>query len=415
MIKALRGMNDILNEKAEIYKHIIEVCESIASNFGYNFIETPKLESTSLFKRSVGESSDIVGKEMYKFSDKGGNDVCLRPEGTAGVVRAFIEHKFDKTSGVKKYFYYGSMFRYERPQKGRLREFHQFGIECFGQDSIYEDASVIIIGAKILQKLGIKTTLKINSLGDKNCMPEYKTMLVNFLNNVKDELCEDCQRRIQTNPIRVLDCKVEHCKEILKEAPLIIDNLSKECKDKFEKLQEILTKNGIKFEIDPKLVRGLDYYTKTAFEFVSDEIGSQSAVLGGGRYDNLVEFLGGKSTFGIGFALGIERIMEILSLKEFKTQKQKIYLCTLDDKFIDQIYSLSLDLRNEYEIEVSYETKNAIKHLKFANSIDATIFLCIGEDEARNSEIWYKNLKNGNDKKIKISDIKSTLREDTHE
>lgn len=410
MIKALRGMNDILNEKAQIYKHIVEICESVALNFGYSFIETPKLENTSLFKRSVGESSDIVGKEMYEFTDKGGNDVCLRPEGTAGVVRAFIEHKFDKTSGVKRYFYHGSMFRYERPQKGRLREFHQFGIECFGENSIYEDASVIIIGAKILQKLGIKTTLKINSLGDKNCMPEYKNKLVTFLNNIQDELCEDCKRRIQTNPIRVLDCKVDHCKEVLKNAPLIIDNLSKECESEFKKLQEILTKNGIKFEIDPKLVRGLDYYTKTAFEFVSDEIGSQSAVLGGGRYDNLVEFLGGKPTYGVGFALGIERIMEILSSKDYKIQRKKIYLCALDDKFIDQIYNLCLNLRDEYEVEISYEAKNATKHLKNADNINANVFLCVGEDEAKNSEIWYKNLQNKQDKKIKISDIKQELK-----
>lgn len=410
MIKALRGMNDILNEKAQIYKHIVEICESVALNFEYSFIETPKLENTSLFKRSVGESSDIVGKEMYEFTDKGGNDVCLRPEGTAGVVRAFIEHKFDKTSGVKRYFYHGSMFRYERPQKGRLREFHQFGIECFGENSIYEDASVIIIGAKILQKLGIKTTLKINSLGDKNCMPEYKNKLVTFLNNIQDELCEDCKRRIQTNPIRVLDCKVQHCKEVLKNAPLIIDNLSKECESEFKKLQEILTKNGIKFEIDPKLVRGLDYYTKTAFEFVSDEIGSQSAVLGGGRYDNLVEFLGGKPTYGVGFALGIERIMEILSSKDYKIQRKKIYLCALDDKFIDQIYTICLNLRDEYEVEISYEAKNATKHLKNADNINANVFLCVGEDEAKNSEIWYKNLQNKQDKKIKISDIKQELK-----
>lgn len=410
MIKALRGMNDILNEKAQIYKHIVEICESVALNFGYSFIETPKLENTSLFKRSVGKSSDIVGKEMYEFTDKGGNDVCLRPEGTAGVVRAFIEHKFDKTSGVKRYFYHGSMFRYERPQKGRLREFHQFGIECFGENSIYEDASVIIIGAKILQKLGIKTTLKINSLGDKNCMPEYKNKLVTFLNNIQDELCEDCKRRIQTNPIRVLDCKVQYCKEVLKNAPLIIDNLSKECESEFKKLQEILTKNGIKFEIDPKLVRGLDYYTKTAFEFVSDEIGSQSAVLGGGRYDNLVEFLGGKPTYGVGFALGIERIMEILSSKDYKIQRKKIYLCALDDKFIDQIYTICLNLRDEYEVEISYEAKNATKHLKNADNINANVFLCVGEDEAKNSEIWYKNLQNKQDKKIKISDIKQELK-----
>lgn len=415
MIKALRGMNDILDQKAEIYRYIIEICENTALNFGFKFIQTPKLEATSLFRRSVGESSDIVGKEMYEFIDKGNNEVCLRPEGTAGVVRAFIEHKFDKANSIKRYFYHGSMFRYERPQKGRLREFHQFGVECFGIKSIYEDASIIIMGAKILQKLGIKTTLKINSLGDKNCMPEYKNKLLNFLNSIQENLCEDCKRRIKTNPIRVLDCKVEHCKEILKNAPLIVDNLNKECKDDFKKLQEILIKNNIEFQIDPKLVRGLDYYTKTAFEFISDEIGSQSAVLGGGRYDNLVEYLGGKPTFGVGFALGIERIMEILSLRNFKIEKNKIYICALDAKFIDEIYQIALKLRNDFEVEISYDIKNATKHLKNADCINANIFLCIGEDEARKNEIWYKNLQNGIDKKIKISDIKDELEENTHE
>ena len=313
MIKALRGMKDII-DNGNLYRHIIKICEKTAENFGYNFVEIPKLEETSLFIRSVGESSDIVNKEMYEFKDKNDNSICLRPEGTAGVVRAFIEHKYDKAGGVRKYFYHGSMFRYERPQKGRFREFHQFGIECFGENSVYEDASVIIIGSLILKNLGIKTTLKINSLGDKNCMPIYKQKLVKFLNS--QTLCDDCQRRIKTNPIRVLDCKNEACQKALQNAPLITENLNDECKSDFEKLKEILTKNNIEFEVDPKLVRGLDYYTKTAFEFVSDELGSQSAVLGGGRYDNLVEYLGGKPTFGVGFALGIERMIAKEELKQ---------------------------------------------------------------------------------------------------
>lgn len=408
MIKALRGMKDII-DNGDLYRDIIKICEEKAQNFGYKFVEIPKLEETSLFIRSVGESSDIVNKEMYEFKDKSDNSICLRPEGTAGVVRAFIEHKFDKAGGVRKYFYHGSMFRYERPQKGRFREFHQFGIECFGENSVYEDASVIIIGAEILKRLNIKTTLKINSLGDKNCMPIYKEKLVKFLNS--QTLCDDCQRRIKTNPIRVLDCKNEYCQKALQNAPLITENLNDECKNDFEKLKEILTKNDIEFEVDPKLVRGLDYYTKTAFEFVSDELGSQSAVLGGGRYDNLVEYLGGKPTFGVGFALGIERVMEILSIRNKEEKRDGIYLCALDDKFIDEIYSLGLDLRKKYKVEVSYGAKNPAKHLKSADNLNKLIFLCIGENEFKNNEIWYKNLENGDDQKIKLSNLEGKLNE----
>ncbi|WP_304339832.1 histidine--tRNA ligase [Campylobacter ureolyticus] len=408
MIKALRGMKDII-DNGDLYRDIIKICEETAQNFGYKFVEIPKLEETSLFIRSVGESSDIVNKEMYEFKDKSDNSICLRPEGTAGVVRAFIEHKFDKAGGVRKYLYHGSMFRYERPQKGRFREFHQFGIECFGENSVYEDASVIIIGSLILKNLGIKTTLKINSLGDKNCMPLYKEKLVKFLNS--QTLCDDCQRRIKTNPIRVLDCKNEACQKALQNAPLITENLNDECKNDFEKLKEILTKNNIEFEVDPKLVRGLDYYTKTAFEFVSDELGSQSAVLGGGRYDNLVEYLGGKPTFGVGFALGIERVMEILSIRNKEEKRDGIYLCALDDKFIDEIYSLGLNLRKKYKVEVSYEAKNPAKHLKSADNLNKLIFLCIGENEFKNNEIWYKNLENGDDQKIKLSNLEGKLNE----
>lgn len=408
MIKALRGMKDII-DNGNLYRHIIKICEKTAENFGYNFVEIPKLEETSLFIRSVGESSDIVNKEMYEFKDKSDNSICLRPEGTAGVVRAFIEHKYDKAGGVRKYFYHGSMFRYERPQKGRFREFHQFGIECFGENSVYEDASVIIIGSLILKNLGIKTTLKINSLGDKNCMPIYKQKLVKFLNS--QTLCDDCQRRIKTNPIRVLDCKNEACQKALQNAPLITENLNDECKSDFDKLKEILTKNNIEFEVDPKLVRGLDYYTKTAFEFVSDELGSQSAVLGGGRYDNLVEYLGGKPTFGVGFALGIERVMEILSIRNKEEKRDGIYLCALNDKFINEIYSLGLNLRKKYKVEVSYEAKNPAKHLKSADNLNKLIFLCIGDNEFKNNEIWYKNLENGDDQKIKLSNLEGKLNE----
>lgn len=409
MIEALRGMNDILERRAEIYMHILEVCKKVATNFGYKFIETPKLESTQLFRRSVGESSDIVGKEMYEFKDKSDNDVCLRPEGTAGVVRAFIEHKFDRICKVQKYFYFGSMFRYERPQKGRLREFHQFGIECFGENSVYEDATIIIIAHKILQILGIKTHLKLNSLGDNEAMNRYKNLLKTFLNANISHLCDDCKRRILTNPIRTLDCKNAKCQKILENASKITQNLDAASQDEFNELQRILKAQNIDFELDEKLVRGLDYYCKTTFEFISDEIGAQSAVLGGGRYDKLVEILGGRPTCAVGFAMGIERIMEILETKITKKSEFKAFICVLDEKFLDEIYSIATALRAEFIVEISYLAKNPQKHLKTANSLGCAAFLCIGEDEFKNGKIWLKNMINSSDKKIKIADIMDEL------
>ncbi|WP_170020165.1 histidine--tRNA ligase [Campylobacter sp. RM16190] len=411
MISALRGMKDHLPPNGQTYEYIIKICEEVAKNYGYSFIMTPHLEQTALFRRSVGESSDIVGKEMYQFIDKGENDVCLRPEGTAGTVRAFIEAKLDRAGGVRRYFYHGSMFRYERPQKGRLREFHQFGCECFNEPSVYEDASVILMINEIFSRLNIKTSLKINSLGDSSCMPAYREKLLKFLSSYEALICEDCKRRKDTNPIRVLDCKEQKCQEIYKDAPLIIDNLSAECKADFDKLQEILTANGIKFEIDSRLVRGLDYYCKTAFEFISDEIGSQSAVAGGGRYDKLVEYLGGKSSYGVGFAMGVERIMEILSSRENSTDREGIYICALDKEGLDIIHQAGINLRKKHKTNISYEAKNLQKHLKNADNLNAEIFLCMGENELKEGKIWYKNLKNKVEKTINLNELEGVLGE----
>jgi histidyl-tRNA synthetase len=409
MINALRGMKDLLENDGKLYKFIIDTCEAVVKNYGYEFCETPKLEETALFKRSVGQSSDIVGKEMYQFIDKGGNDVCLRPEGTAGVVRAFIENKFDRAGGVKRYFYHGSMFRYERPQRGRLREFHQFGVECFGESSVYEDASVILMLNEILNRLKIKTTLKINSLGDGECMPAYKEKLVKFVENNKENLCDDCLRRLDTNPIRILDCKSQSCQNILKDAPLITQNLNQICNDDFNKLQEILKANGVEFQIDPKLVRGLDYYCKTAFEFISDDIGSQSAVAGGGRYDKLCEFLGGKATFAVGWAMGVERIMEILRQKESQNKREGIYICALSPNLISQIYKIAQILRKNYKTEISYEAKSPNKHLNIADKKGFEIFLCLGDDEFSQGQIWYKNLQTKDEKRISIANLEGEI------
>nr|WP_315017000.1 histidine--tRNA ligase [uncultured Campylobacter sp.] len=410
MISALRGMKDVLPPQSGLYERIIKICEEVAKNYGYEFVLSPHLEQTALFRRSVGESSDIVGKEMYQFEDKGGNDVCLRPEGTAGVVRAFIEAKFDRVGGVRRYFYHGSMFRYERPQKGRLREFHQFGCECFNEPSVYEDASVILIINEIFSRLGIKTKLLINSLGDAASMGAYREKLVKFLDAHEGQICEDCKRRKLTNPIRVLDCKVESCQKIYENAPLIIGSLNDECAGEFKKLQEILSGNGVEFEIDPKLVRGLDYYCKTAFEFVSDEIGAKSAVAGGGRYDRLVEYLGGKASYGVGFAMGIERIMEILSGRESQSARGGAYIGAMDADGVDAVYKIAINLRKSIPVLVSYEPKKLQKHLNAADNANARICLCVGEDELKSGKIWLKDLSEKAEKTLDLVDLETELK-----
>lgn len=410
MISALRGMKDVLPPQSGLYERIIKICEEVAKNYGYEFVLSPHLEQTALFRRSVGESSDIVGKEMYQFEDKGGNDVCLRPEGTAGVVRAFIEAKFDRAGGVRRYFYHGSMFRYERPQKGRLREFHQFGCECFGEPSVYEDASVILMINEIFSRLGIKTKLLINSLGDAASMGAYRQKLVKFLDAHESQICEDCKRRKLTNPIRVLDCKVESCQKIYENAPLIIGSLNDECAGEFKKLQEILSDNGVEFEIDPKLVRGLDYYCKTAFEFVSSEIGAKSAVAGGGRYDRLVEYLGGKASYGVGFAMGIERIMEILGGRENQSARNGVYIGAMDADGVDAVYKIAINLRKSTPVLVSYEPKKLQKHLNAADNANARICLCVGEDELKSGKIWLKDLSEKAEKTLDLVDLETELK-----
>ena len=403
MIKSLRGMNDILSEDYERFTYFIDTASAVAQKYGFHFIETPLLEETSLFKRSVGESSDIVGKEMYQFIDKGENDVCLRPEGTAGVVRAFIQKKLDKAGGVHRFFYHGSMFRYERPQKGRLRQFHQFGVESFGIDSVYEDANMIMMVADILLACGIGYRLQINSLGDSNCMPTYRDNLVKFVTECKDEVCEDCIRRLDTNPIRVLDCKNDKCQTLYATAPKLINNLCDNCDSDFTKLKKILDDNNISYEIDTNLVRGLDYYSKTAFEFVSDDIGSQSAIAGGGRYDRLVEFLDGRPTPAVGFAMGIERLMELIKMPEPK--KEGYYIGAMDEDAVDLVVSLAHKKRKTDKVTIDYKAKNFKNHIKGADKVNAKYFCIIGSNEVDSGTITLKDLENKTEQTLSLKEF----------
>ena len=402
-IQSLRGMNDILGNESELFTYFIENAAKIAKNYGFTYLETPILEETALFKRSVGESSDIVNKEMYQFIDKGENDVCLRPEGTAGVVRSFVQNKFDRAGGTYRWYYHGPMFRYERPQKGRLREFHQFGCEVFGVSSVYEDANIIMMIKEILEFFKIGFKLQLNSLGCPSCMPQYKENLVKTLNNFRSELCEDCNRRIETNPIRVLDCKNEKCQSLLVDAPKITNNLCQNCDSDFEKLKEILDFNAIAYEIDSNLVRGLDYYSQTAFEFTSSEIGAQSAIAGGGRYDRLVEFLGGRATPGIGFAIGIERLLELVKMQEKK--EDIIYLGALSQEALNTLTKIAVNKRKTSKTVIEYTPRAFGKHFKLAEKHNATIVALMGENELNSGTIYTKNIETQEEKNFNIEDF----------
>lgn len=393
-MKRLRGMEDIWpggRLDSQKFLKLWDICREVAEQYRFQYVETPILEETALFKRSVGESSDIVNKEMYNFLDKGGRDICLRPEGTAGVVRAFIQQKLDRQPKVYRYWYFGPMFRYERPQKGRYREFHQFGVESFGEGSIWEDLQVIRMAQEIFDRLGIKTQLKLNWLGCPECAPRYRERLVEFLEAHRQELCPDCQRRIETNPIRTLDCKEEKCQQVLANAPKLPDHLCSSCTREFAQLQEGLEMVGVKFQLDPHLVRGLDYYTKTTFEFIGTEgVGAQNAVAGGGRYDRLVEFLGGRPTPAVGFAIGVERILELIPGEE---ERRGIYLGTLLPEGIPVLAKKGEELRRKGEVvSIEWTPKSLKAHLKSADKGGFRKVMILGEEELKRGEFFEKEL-----------------------
>jgi len=403
IIQSLRGMKDILKEESADFTYFSKHAARIAANYGFSYMETPILEETALFKRSVGESSDIVNKEMYQFIDKGENDVCLRPEGTAGVVRSFVQNKCDRAGGTYRWFYNGPMFRYERPQKGRLRQFHQFGCEVFGISSVYEDANIIMLIKDILDFFEIGFTLHLNSLGDENCMPQYKEKLVNHFTPFKEELCEDCKKRMFINPMRVLDCKNEKCQELIVDAPKITYNLCEKCNTDFNKLKEVLDFNEISYVIDTNLVRGLDYYSQTAFEFKSDEIGAQSTIAAGGRYDKLVEYLGGRATPGIGFAMGIERLLELI--KKDEKQEELLYLGAMCEEAQNILTKLASKKRKTQVTHLEYAVKNYNKHFKLAQKQGASIIALMGEDELKNNTINIKDMNKGIEKSIPLEEF----------
>ncbi len=414
MIKAVTGTKDILPAENPNWKYLENIVSHVFSNFNYKEIRTPIFEETSLFARSIGEETDIVGKEMYTFLDRSETSITLKPEMTAGVVRAFIEHSLGKQQPLNKLYYISPMFRQERPQAGRLRQFHQFGAEAIGSTSPLLDAEMIIMIYEILKRLGLKDlTVKINSLSTPASREHYKGLLKKYLEDKKSVLSEDSKRRLDKNILRIFDSKDEKDQKIMADAPLLIDYLDEESKNDFEIVKDALKKVNIPFEIDPALVRGLDYYTKTTFEIVSGKVGSQSALCGGGRYDLLVQELGGDPTPGVGFAAGIERIL--LACENEKSfiplpEKIDIYLIRLDKELTSQVFNLASDLRSEnFKVEMDYLDKSVKAQMREANKLNAKYVLFVGGEEYKEGKFNLKNMETGDQKQIPFSEVKSSI------
>ncbi|MCT4509892.1 MAG: histidine--tRNA ligase [Tepidibacter sp.] len=414
-IKAPRGTKDVLPKDSYKWTYVENLFREVCSLFGYNEIRTPVFESTDLFKRGVGETTDIVQKEMYSFKDNGGRDITLKPEGTAGAVRAFIENKLYADAQPSKLFYITPCFRYERPQAGRMRQFHQFGIEAFGSESASIDAEVMALAMEFFKRVGLeKLELRINSVGCPKCRNEYNTKLRGYLKEKLDTLCNTCQTRYEKNPLRILDCKNEDCQSQIKDAPLMIDNICGDCKDHFEKVKVYLESMGINYVVDPKIVRGLDYYTKTAFEIISQDIGAQSTVCGGGRYDGLVEQLEGPKTPGIGFGMGIERLLLTLENNNIEIPKEDgidIFVVTIGEKAEVESFKIIKSLReNNISCDKDHVGKSVKAQFKYSDKINAKYTIVLGDDEIEKDLATLKNMKTSEQTEIKLSEIADVLK-----
>lgn len=393
--KAPRGTADILPSGVYKWHYVEKITTETARIFGFSEIRTPVFEHTELFLRGVGDTTDVVQKEMYTFSDKGDRSITLRPEGTASAARAYLEHSLFASGGITKLFYNIACYRYEKPQAGRMREFHQFGAEVYGCQNPSCDAEVIAFVHTVLCNLGIKDIkLNINSIGCPKCRAEYSKALIEYLKGGYDSLCETCHNRLEKNPMRVLDCKCPSCKEVSKGAPSILEYICPECREHFESVQSYLTDMEIDFSIDPSIVRGLDYYTKTVFEFVSDSIGAQGTICGGGRYDNLIEELGGSPTPGIGFAMGIERIILVMEAQGVDIPKAPV-----PDIFIASIGQDSFVQKFTYELrkcgihaECDHQGRSLKAQMKYANKSGARFVIAVGEDEVIKGIVKIKNM-----------------------
>jgi len=395
-ITAIKGFNDILSGEVEKWQHIEATAREVFSCYGFTEIRVPIMEKTELFARSIGDATDIVEKEMYSFTDKGENRVTLRPEGTAGVMRAFIEHKLYAADPVSKLLYMGPMFRYERPQKGRYRQFHQIGAEVTGVSNPKIDAQVLTMLSQFFTALGLdEPSLEINSLGCPECRPAYRETLKDFLRSRLDSLCEDCRRRFETNPLRALDCKVEGCKSATSGAPAMLEHLCSECNSHFAATRQYLELVSTRYRINNRMVRGLDYYTRTTFEMVTGLLGSQSAVAAGGRYDGLISDLGGPAIPGIGFAMGVERVALLLDAAKFSTSPA-LFIVALGEEAQRKAFCIACELqRSGISVEFDYEGKSMKSQMRRADKLSCRYTLIIGEAELASGTAPLKEMASG--------------------
>jgi histidyl-tRNA synthetase len=384
MIQLIRGFKDILPGETPLWQQIEKTATGLFEAFGFGEIRIPVMEKTELFARSIGEDTDIVEKEMYTFTDRGGDMLTLRPEATASLVRSYIQHKMYADDPVRRFYTIGPMFRRERPQKGRYRQFYQINVEAFGIEGPFIDAQMIFMLHTLFERLGVKgTEAHVNSLGCPECRPRFRDALLALLAGAEDQLCSDCRRRKERNPLRVLDCKVPGCQEAVKGAPAIVDYLCDRCRDHFEVVTDTLARNDIPLVLDKRLVRGLDYYTRTTFEIHTTALGAQSAVAGGGRYDGLVKALGGPATPAIGFAIGFDRLVEILSVQsDVQAAAPQLFIAALGDRARETAFQWVLALaKSGLRVDMEYGNKSLKAQMKRANRLKAGHVLILGEDE----------------------------------
>lgn len=405
--KAIKGTKDVLPKDAYKNQYIESTALDVAERFGYKEIRTPVFEHTELFQRGVGDTTDVVQKEMYTFDDKGGRSITLRPEGTAGAARSYLENGLCNEALPQKVCYITSCYRYEKPQAGRLREFHQFGIECFGTSSPLADAEIIALASTIFNELGVKDlSLEINSIGCPECRAKYHEALKEYFRERKDELCDTCNERLERNPMRILDCKSPICSEIAKDAPVVLDYLCDECREHFEAVKGYLTAQNIEFTVNPHIVRGLDYYTKTVFEFVSNSIGAQGTVCGGGRYDGLIEELGGQKTPSLGFGMGLERLMLLMEAQNCEFPKDKVpdlFIVALGDKATLKAVEIAKDMRAEgYACLYDLNGRSLKAQMKYANKLGAKYVIVLGDKEVEEKIATLKNMKDGEETEIAL-------------
>lgn len=396
--RSIRGFHDVLPEEIKRWHHIEEKARSVFELHGFSELRMPVLEFTEIFARSLGSTTDIVEKEMYTFTDRDGSSLTLRPEGTAGVVRAYIENSMWAKSPVTKLYYTGMMFRHERPQKGRFRGFYQIGAELLGPEEPSSDAELIAMIWRLLERIGITKYLKLelSSLGDENCRPQYKEKLIAFFTPEKERLCEDCQRRLETNPLRILDCKVKGCREIAARAPRMIDSLCADCSRHLGEVRESLDAVGVPYIINPGIVRGLDYYTRTVFEITTEELGSQNAVAAGGRYDGLVEELGGPRTPAVGFAVGMERLILLhqMAFPEGFGKEITVFIAHMGEEARKRAFSLASELRDRgVAAETDYGDKSLKSQMKRADKSGARYTFIIGGDELNRGTVKVRDME----------------------